>query len=233
VQYLENSAIALRAAHYVLAHEGKRQRFLLFPMVHVGSCDYYTQVRARLGVCDLILFEGVRTFSSRLLTLSYRLLAKRRRLNLVTQDAMKLKGVAPRLVRADVSPAEFEANWSHIPLRSRIALAVLAPLYGAYQYATASRESIGRHLSAEDVKSPELLEGREAAPEVHGALLDSRDARLAAAIESVLTEPNPPTNVGIIYGAAHMTVVTDLLMSKHGYRVVHSEWLTVFDYAEV
>jgi len=210
-----------------------RQRFLLFPMVHIGTPEYYEQVRVRLGVCDLILFEGVRTFSSRLLTLSYRLVAQRRRLNLVTQAVLGLKGLAPRLVCADVSSAEFEEKWSQIPLHMRLTLALAAPFFGAWQYLTASRESIGKHVSAEDVKPHRELEGREAAPEFHSAIRDSRDAKLSAAIESVLAERDPPENTGILYGAAHMSSVTDLLMSKHGFRVAHAEWLTVFDYADV
>ncbi len=202
-------------------------------MVHIGSSDYYAQVRTRLIGCDLILFEGVRTFSGRLLTLSYRLVVKRKRLNLVTQAELRLKGLAPRLVCADVSSAEFEENWTRVPLHMRLTLAVLAPMSGAYRYLTASRESLGRHISTEDVKSRGDLEGREAAPELHGALQDSRDAKLTAAIEAVLAERDPPANSGVIYGAAHMSSVTDLLMSKYGFRVVHAEWLTVFDYADV
>jgi hypothetical protein len=202
-------------------------------MVHIGTSEYYEQVRRRLGVCDLLLFEGVRTFSGRLLTLSYRLVAKRRRLHLVTQAVLGLKGLAPRLICADVSSAEFEDNWSRIPLHMRLALAVAAPCFGAYQYLTASRESIGKHVSAEDVQARRELEGREAAPEFHRAIQDSRDAKLSAAIESALSERDPPLNTGVIYGAAHMSSVTDLLMTKHGFRVVHSEWLTVFDYADV
>lgn len=202
-------------------------------MVHIGTSDYYSQVRSKLAVCDLILFEGVRTFSGRLLTLSYRLVAKRRRLNLVTQAVLGLKGLAPRLVCADVSSAEFEEHWSRIPLHMRLTLGVAAPLFGAYQYLMASRQSIGKHITAEDVKARTELEGRDAAPEFHNAIQDSRDAQLTAAIESVLAQSDPPASTGVIYGAAHMSSVTDVLMSKHGFRVVHAEWLTVFDYADV
>lgn len=233
VQYLENSAIALRAAHYVLAHEGNRHRFLLFPMVHIGTPDYYKQVRSRLAVCDMILFEGVSTFSSRLLTLSYRLMVKRRRLNLVTQDVLGLKDLAPKLISADVTSTEFDENWSRIPLHMRMALAIGAPILGAYWYLTATRDSIGRHVNAEDIKAHRELESREAAPAVHSAIQDIRDAKLKAAIAAVVAEPDPPENTGVIYGGGHMSSVTDLLMSKHRFRVVHAEWLTVFDYADV
>src|SRR5882762_8569481 len=62
LQYLENSALALRAAHYALARDGQDQQFLLFPMIHIGTPEYYSQVRLRLEACDAILFEGVKSW---------------------------------------------------------------------------------------------------------------------------------------------------------------------------
>jgi pheromone shutdown protein TraB len=203
-------------------------------MIHIGSSDYYAQVRTRLKRCDLILFEGVRTLSGQMLTLAYRLIARRNRLNLVVQNvALPLKGLAPRLICADVSSGEFEENWANIPSHLRLALLLGAPIFGAYQYLTATRESIGRHLSTEDVQTHEDTQLREHKPEFHKALLDSRDAKLTAAVEAVLADPKPPAVVGIIYGAGHMRSVTDLLMNQYRFRVAHAEWLTVFDYADV
>jgi pheromone shutdown protein TraB len=169
-----------------------------------------------------------------MLTLAYRLVARRKRLRLVVQNvALPLKGLAPRLIRADVSSGEFEGNWGSIPWNLRLALLLGAPIFGAYQYLTASRESIGRHLSTEDIQSREDTELREQKPEFHKALLDSRDAKLTAAVAAILAEPKAPAAVGIIYGAGHMRSVTDLLMNEYRFRVAHAEWLTVFDYADV
>lgn len=50
-------------------------------------------------------------------------------------------------------------------------------------------------------------------------------------LESLMTAEGPKT-VGIVYGAAHMKAVTNVLMGKYRYRVGESEWLTVFDYAD-
>jgi len=169
-----------------------------------------------------------------MLTLAYRLIARRKRLSLVVQNvALPLRGLAPRLICADVSSGEFEENWTSIPSHMRLALLLGAPIFGAYQYLTATRESIGRHLGTEDVQSREDTDLREMNPEFHKALLDSRDAKLIAAVETVLAEPNAPGVVAIIYGAGHMRTVTDLLMNKYRFRVTHAEWLTVFDYADV
>lgn len=201
-------------------------------MIHIGSPEYYAQVRMRLRDCDLILFEGVRTLSGRILSLAYRLVARRKRLDLVTQaDALPLKGIAPRLVRADVSAGEFQQDWERIPWPMRLLLVVGAPIFGAYQYLTATRESIGRHMSAEDLLSCGDAHAREGSPELANAILDRRNDKLCAAIELVLADSNSAGAVGVIYGAGHMSAVTDLLMSKYRFRIVHAEWLTVFEYS--
>ncbi len=203
-------------------------------MIHIGSPEYYAEVRTKLKSCDLILFEGVRTLSGKMLTLAYRLVARRKRLNLVVQNvALPLRDLGPRLICADVSSGEFQENWASIPWHLRLMLVLGSPLFGAYQYLTATRESIGRRLSTEDVQSHEDAQSREMNPEFHEAFLDRRDAKLGAAVEAVLAEPESPAVVGVIYGAAHMRSVTDLLMGKHGFRVAHAEWLNVFDYGDV
>jgi hypothetical protein len=232
MQFIENNVLGVRAAVYTLAREGRVSRFLIFPMIHIGCPDYYAQVRKRLAICDVILFEGVRTMRSRLLTLSYRLVARRRRLGLVVQGgATLLSGLGARLIHADVAPGEFNENWSRIPWHIRIAIAIIGPLFGAYQFLTATKESIGKKLKTEDLaSSDEVLRGGTA-PGLEEAILSSRDAKLVATIESLVTAESSAVMIGIVYGAAHMKAVTAVLMEKHQYRVADSEWITVFDYA--
>ncbi len=203
-------------------------------MIHIGSADFYAQVRLRLGGCDQILFEGVRSVRGWILTLSYRLVVRRKRLGLVLQNpALSLKDIGPQLVRADVTAEEFAADWDRIPWHWLIAIAVSAPAFGVYRYFTATRESIGKRMSTEDVKSRDDLVFQETQPALQAAILDRRDARLIAALEAVLTTADSPRNVGVLYGAGHMSSVTDWLMSKRGFRVLQAEWLTVFEYADV
>jgi hypothetical protein len=134
MQYLENSALGVRAALYTLVRNTGAPQILIFPMVHIGSADYYSQLRKKLEGCDVILFEGVRGLRTRILTLSYRLVAKRARLGLVVQGKSLLLGLPARLVHTDVTAAEFEENWSQIPWRFRLAIVFIAPLYGTYLY---------------------------------------------------------------------------------------------------
>lgn len=103
--------------------EPSRPKFLLFPMIRIGIAHYYAQVRARLKSCDFVLFKGVRTFRGQLLALACRLVSRRKRLNLVVQNAaLPLRGLSARLICADVTSAEFAKNGTSMPWYLRMAL---------------------------------------------------------------------------------------------------------------
>ena len=206
-------------------------RFLLFPMIHIGSAEFYSQVHKKLDECDVIFFESVRTFRARMLSLSYRIVARRRRLGLVAQDASLLRDLHGQLIHADVAPGEFKDNWLQIPAHIRFAILLIAPLYGGYHYLTATKESIGKKMKSEDLASADEIMRSDFAPGLDKAIITSRDAKLIASIDSIVNSPAIPNTVGIVYGAGHMKAVIAALMEKHHYRVNGSEWLTVFDYS--
>ncbi len=202
-------------------------------MVHVGSPAYYAEVKRRLETCDVILFEGVRSFRVWLLTRAYAIAARRKRLGLVLQrEALVISLLEQHKIHADVNAEEFAAAWGYIPLYQRMLLLLGAPFYGLWVYLTGTRESIGRHLSTEELQSRRDYDQIEAAPELEEAVITRRDARLFEEISRVLAENSAPARIGILYGVGHMRVVSRLLTNKYKYRVVESEWLTVFDYQE-
>jgi hypothetical protein len=231
VQFIENNVFGVRAALYSLVRQDGAPRFLLFPMIHIGSAEYYSQVHKKLDECDVIVYEGVRTFLARVLALSYRIVARRGRLGLVAQDASLLRGLRGRLVHADIAPGEFNDNWSQVPRHIRLAILLIAPLFGGYHYLTATKESIGKQMKREDLASAEEITRGDCAPSLDAAIVTSRDAKLVTAIDFMIASMNASTTIGIVYGAGHMQAVTAALMEKHHYRVNSSEWLTVFDYA--
>jgi hypothetical protein len=143
-------------------------------------------------------------------------------------DALRLNDLGATLIHADVSDSEFWNNWAQIPLYLRCALLVLAPVIGAYMYLTASRRSLAQRKSTND-DSWTLGDLSEKNPSLRRALLTSREERLVEAVNSLATTPRGPKIVGIVFGAGHMWVVTDLLMRKLRFAVVASEWLTVID----
>src|SRR5258708_1843843 len=226
LQYIEDSALALRAAHYTLAGHIPGPMVQLFPMIHIGSPGFYAAVQARLNTCDVILYEGVRSPSGWILTLSYRIVARRKRLGLITQSqGLSMKMLRGKLLHADVTAAEFGVAWARIPWHWRLVILTVAPLFGAIQYLTASGESIGKHMSLEDVPSRNDMERSNGPPGLEHALGASRDAKIIAALEAQVTAVGNTKSVGVLFGAAHMKVVTDLLIVKHGFRVTPAGWL--------
>ena len=85
MQFIEKNSFNVRSAVYHLKKDGAGLEFLLFPMIHVGSKEFYDDVSRRLGACDLILMEGVNSRKGQILTLSYQVVKKIRRMDLVTQ----------------------------------------------------------------------------------------------------------------------------------------------------
>src|SRR5262245_773993 len=85
MQFIEKNSFNVRSAAYCLKKEGSALEFLLFPMIHVGSSEFYDEISRRLASCDLILAEGVKSKRANLLTLSYRIVKHIRRMELVTQ----------------------------------------------------------------------------------------------------------------------------------------------------
>jgi hypothetical protein len=231
VQFIESHVFGVRAALYSFVRAVGPPRILLFPMIHIGSSEYYSQVNKKLDECDTVLFEGVRTFRARVLALSYRIIARRRRLGLVAQGELLFRGIRGQLIHADIAPGEFNDNWSQIPWHIRFAILLVAPLYGAYHFVIATKESIGRKMKSEDLPSSDEVMRGDFAPALDRAIMTSRDAKLIAAIDSLIASTKTPTTVGIVYGAGHMKAVTAALMERHHYKVNKSEWITVFDYA--
>ena len=232
MQFIESSVIGLRAACHVLRSPEHGAEICLFPMIHIGTANFYAEVRRRLEACDLLLFEGVKDFRVRILALSYSIAARSRRLNLVTQrDALVVPLVQQQRIRADVSTEQFAAAWRGVPWYQRLGLLLGAPVFGCWVYLTGSRESIGRRLSSEEVESNRDFEMFESVPELENVLSTTRNARLIEEIASVLSAKTAK-RIGILYGAAHMRAVSRLLTVKYKYRIVESEWVTVFDYPE-
>jgi len=200
-------------------------------MIHAGAPEYYAEVSRRLAGCDVVLFEGVRSPQVWLLTRAYTLAARRKRLGLVLQrDGLEHALASSRRVRADVSAEQFAAAWVRIPLAQRAFLLVFAPLYGLWIFLTATRESIGRRLSTEEVESNRDVDFRESLPEFQEAVVTIRDAKLIEELSSAVEKSGVGTRIAVIYGAGHMRVVSRLLTGKYKYRVVESEWITVFGY---
>jgi hypothetical protein len=58
VPFIESNVFGVRATLYSLVRPDGAPRFLLFPMIHIGSAEFYSQVHKRVDACDVILFDN-------------------------------------------------------------------------------------------------------------------------------------------------------------------------------
>lgn len=231
MQFIENSIIGVRAACIRLSAGPEAPDVCLFPMIHIGSPAYYAEVRRRLSTCDVVLFEGVRSLRAWMLIRAYSIATLNKRLGLVRQrDALAVPTLSQRKIHADVSTDQFHTAWADIPWYQRVLLLLGAPLYGFWLYFTGTRQSIGRSLSTEEIESSRDFARFEFTPELENMLATTRDLRLVQEVSAAVEASGVGSRIGILYGAAHMRVASRLLTSKYSYRVIESEWVTVFDY---
>ncbi len=233
MQFIEKSDLGVRSAVYCLRRDDSGLEFILFPMIHVGSREFYAEVRRRLLACDLILAEGVDTSKANLLTLSYRIVKRIKRMDLVTQrEGLKLADLKSRILSSDMAGRAFNEHWSALPLKLKAQLCLFVPVYVVYLFFFGTRETIAEHIALEDLPArEELLWQDESLNKLDDLLIDIRDRALIQHIETLhRDQPQDKQTVAILYGAAHMRNVVGFLRHKLNYRITNAEWITVFNF---
>jgi hypothetical protein len=232
VQLIEVSITGVRSAVITLRSRNEEPKFVLFPMLHLGTGRFYADVADRLSQCDVIVAEGIsgRSVVLAALTLAYRLPSRRRRLGLVKQH-INLAGLGATVVRPDMTAAEFSSGWRGVPALQRALVVCIAPLVAVAFWLAGSRRMLSRYANVDDVPTPLESQLREQARELTELIVDRRDSLLAAALDAILVQHgSEPIAVGVLYGADHMASVVHHLAAAHGYRAREAEWLTVFDF---
>lgn len=232
MQFIEKNSLNVRSAVYHLTRDGAGPEFILFPMVHVGSKEFYEEIGRRLAACDLIVAEGVASKRASLLTLSYRVVKKIRRMELVTQaEGLNMSRFRGKVVNHDMEGRAFDERWSSLPLGVRAQVFFLIPVYVVYLFLFGTRETLAEHIAVEDLPtSDEVLFHDEDFEKFDTLIVAERDRRLIESIERLHgSGRRDAQTVGVVYGAAHMRNVTDFLLGRLKYRVAKADWVTVFD----
>ena len=229
MQFIEKNSFNVRSAVYHLKKDGAPE-FLLFPMIHVGSQTFYDDIAQRLMTCDLILAEGVTSKRANLLTLSYRIVKRIRRIDLVTQqDALRTAAFRGKIMNTDMDGDAFDERWSSLPLSFRMQLFFLLPVYILHLLLFGTRQTLAENIALEDLPSQdEILLEDERFADFDSLLIDERDRTLLGNIKRVY-ESGDTKVVGVIYGARHMRNAVDFLMRNLNYQVAKAEWVTAFD----
>ena len=231
MQFIEKNSFSVRSAVYCLKKDGSALEFVIFPMVHVGSPQFYDEVSRRLESCDLILAEGVKSKRVKLLTRSYRIVKHIRRIGLVTQqDGMRVEALRAKILNADIDAGAFDDSWSSLSLWLRAQLFVLIPIWVLYLLLFGTREVLADNLALDDLPSQEeILEEDEDFAPLHTLLIDGRDRILLEQVAKLLNQNQHARRIAIVFGAEHMRNAMKFLMQSHKYYVAKAEWVTVFD----
>lgn len=232
MQFIEKNSFNLRAAVYSLKKDSTALEFVVFPMIHVGSREYYQEITRRLATCDLILVEGVKSKKAAILTLSYRFIKKIRRMDLITQnEGIRLDEFRNEIKNTDMDENAFDERWSSLPIALRLQLFILVPVCVLYLFIFGTRETLAENLAIEDLPSAdEVLFEDESLSRLDSLVVDERDRKLLEHIARVNDErAQTSQRVGVLYGAFHMRSVMPFLMQGLNYRVVKAEWVKVFD----
>ena len=231
MQIVENSTFGVRAVIYRFSHRDSRLEFELYPMIHIGEQRYFDDIRHRANRCDAILYEGVASTRVRILVISYKLIAMRKRLGLVCQsNALPRSAIDSKMVHADISAPDFSRFWARVPRWQRLLFYMAAPVVGILGYLTASRESLARRCEAESLPSrDEILARTGGLTAPYHALRTHRDEHLVACVLKCHNDFSiAQRRIGIMYGAAHMSAVIHFLRDELGYGLKSAEWVTVF-----
>ena len=232
MQFIEKNSLNVRSAVYHLKKDGAGLEFLLFPMIHVGSKEFYDEVSRRLAACDLILAEGVNSRKANLLTLSYRIVKKIRRMDLVTQqEGLEVSRFREKILNPDMAGRAFDERWASLPLVLKAQLLFFIPVYVVYLFLLGTRETLAEDIAAEDLpSSKEILFEDEKFEKLDTLLVDERDRNLIDSIGKLHdSDQRDKKIVGVVYGATHMRNVSSFLLARLNYRIVKAEWVTVFD----
>lgn len=229
MQFIEKNSFNVRSAVYHLKKDGAPE-FFLFPMIHVGSQEFYDEIARRLTACDLILAEGVASKRGNLLRLSYSIVKRIKRMDLVTQhDALNTTAFREKIINADMAGNVFDTRWSSLPLSLRVQLFLLVPLYILSLLLFGTRQTLAENIALDDLPSTEeILLKDESFEGLDSLLIDERDRTLLGNIKRVYESGGNKT-IGVIYGAMHMRNAVNFLLRDLKYRVAKAEWVTVFD----
>src|SRR6266542_3158062 len=149
MQFIEKNSFGVRSAIYYLNKRGTGPQFILFPMIHVGDRNFFAEVSKRLAQCDLILAEGVASKRATLITRTYRIVRKIRRLDLITQYEMDTSEFRHKIVNADMKPEDFDRRYSALPSLIRIQLLFLFPVFAVYLLLCGTRQVIAHVIAIE------------------------------------------------------------------------------------
>jgi len=229
MQLIEQSSFGVRSAVLTMTSPEGGPRFVLLPMIHLGTRRFYGAVVDELGKCDLVLMEGVQGRRTRLVTLAYRIAGRIHRQGLIDQSrGMNLTTLRSRLVTPDATAAEFATSWRQVSLRMRWIVYVLAPVLGIWLAIVGPRRALGQDVAVDDLPSRDDALAPDQIQALQSAITDDRDLLLCEALWAAAESELGVKAVAVCWGAGHMPAAVRFLRGQLGYRITHATWIEVF-----
>ena len=229
--YVEKNEDSLVMVIHRLKKSGYALEFLLFPMIHVGTQEFYDEIGRRLTACDLVLAEGINSKRAQMISLPYRIAAKSLRLKLVSQsNALNFSTFKDKIVPADLDGESFDEGWSQLRLRLRIGLLVTLPLSAIYLLLLVNRRKLADYILRRDASIRDQARDEDF-EDLARLIGGDRNRKLIRHIKELYdARKKEPLTIGVPYGAKHMSRIMKFLLNRLGYRVIGFERLTVFDF---
>lgn len=229
MQIIEHTGFGTRSAVLTFEKRGSNVRFVVVPMLHLGSPQFYRNVRKELQACDRIVVEGVTGHRTRMFTLAYRLAGKVRRSGLVGQaEGLDLSDLSDRFVRPDLTAAQFAHGWRGVKRGLRWMVLLGAPVVGLWVAIVGPRRALG-DMTLDDLPTQKQEELAEYGESLDTLIIDERDRPLGEALIALAADQDQPCTVGVCWGAEHVRAVVTVLVGHLGYRIGNGTWITVFD----
>ena len=245
MKFLESTNFFVRTVVYDFVNRNEEIKLIyrLFPMVHIGSTEYYLEVLENLKNCDEIFYEGISLLkreSSFLERISlknlgftfkqYKMVADK--LGLVTQNEyLRLEEVKSKLTHTDFNEETGSEAWQELSMKERLKLTFVNP-FQFFIY----HQGITREILVKD-----FMTSREEAYLAYGPLddekgtsrnfiMNEREQIIFKSIRKRMkSESKEEKIIGIIYGSGHMKSIARYLIDHYNYVPRSGKFIKVFD----
>ncbi|MCE7990650.1 MAG: hypothetical protein HEP71_01665 [Roseivirga sp.] len=226
MQIIDANDYNLRTAVY-LFERGKLE-FLVIPMLHIGSKEFYQEVSQELEKCDFIIYEGVGLKKLVSVWSSYRRFAKRLGLR-YQNDELVMKKFQHKLIHADYAGKAAEDAWKKIPLTGRLLFRFSLIIGLTFLSFKENKRSFAKTFRKNEGTDDQLWFMKIGkSNSVHNFIMEKRNNIIMEKIDEQLqNERKDDVRIGVIYGAAHMPGIIHHLMNKHKFTIKDSWFLTV------
>lgn len=229
MQITESSALGFRAVIYTLVHPDEPLSYMILPTTGIGTSDYFNQLTDYCSQCDIVMCDPSDADPDRYFPRLERFLWDRPNLNLVSQVAMPVNRLGPRLRPIPHWRTDPKDSW---PERISYSINVIGAVICFYILwkRIDSRSKIAKLLAYDDLSGRKEILRK---PLFRNYFEREAKLRRWEIVNGIVShrkkDPNRSQLVGLMFSPEQMRPILRLLLGKLRYRIGKAEWLTVFE----